>query len=171
MNVIDKYKLMSVCKIKEDVERNSFPYSIMMQHINGDFNISTFIRNGNAFGVKEIFYWGKKKWDRRGAVGAHNYKQLTHLSSEEEILKLKEKYRFIGIENNVVGCKPLKEYIPRENDLLIFGEESSGISENVLRLCDEIIYINQWGTVRSLNVGTSSGIIMNHVSTHFSEIK
>ena len=45
MNVIDQYKKWEVAKIKEDLERKSFPYSIMMQHINGDFNISTFIRN------------------------------------------------------------------------------------------------------------------------------
>ena len=90
MNVINQYKDWTTAKIKEDLNRKSFPYSIMMQHINGDFNISTFIRNGNAFGAKEIFYFGKKKWDRRGAVGCHNYKQLTHLKDNDQIESLKK---------------------------------------------------------------------------------
>lgn len=170
LNVIDKYKTMSNSKIKEDLDRHSFPYSIMMQHIKGDFNISTFIRNGNAFGVERIYYWGKKQWDRRGAVGSHNYKQLDHLSSKEEILSLKDKYRFVAIENNVnYPSESLDSFIPEKNDIYIFGEESSGIEDWLLNTCDKYVHINQWGSVRSLNVGTTSGIIMNHVTSFMSK--
>lgn len=170
MNVIDQYKELSVAKIKEDLNRKSFPYSIMMQHINGDFNISTFIRNGNAFGAKEIFYWGKKKWDRRGAVGSHNYKQLTHLKSFDDIKSLKEKYRFVAIDNNIEkDCKNIYDFKPQENDIYIFGEEGKGITSEVLDICDTFVFIEQFGSVRSLNVGTASGIIMNYVANSFKE--
>lgn len=169
MNVIDDYKTWEVSKIKEDLDRKSFPYDIMMQHINGDFNISTFIRNGNAFGAREIFYWGKKKWDRRGAVGSHNYKQLTHLSSFEDIQSLKKGRRFIAIDNNIErDSKKLNDFIPMENDIYVFGEESCGIQKEVLDICDEFVYIPQWGSVRSVNVGTASGIIMQYVSSKMS---
>lgn len=168
-NVIDDYKQWETVKIKEDLDRKSFPYAIMMQHIQGDFNISTFVRNGNAFGVKELFYYGKRKWDRRGAVGTHNYKQLTHLDSYEEIANLKSKYRLIAIENSVENPTKINDFIPQENDLFIFGEEMMGISDEVLKLCDMCVYIPQFGSVRSLNVGTASGIIMNHVSSYFSQ--
>ena len=169
MNVINLYKEWTVAKIKEDLERKSFPYDIMMQHINGDFNISTFIRNGNAFGAREIFYWGKKKWDRRGAVGSHNYKQLTHLSSFEDIQSLKKGRRFIAIDNNIErDSKKLNDFTPMENDIYVFGEESCGIQKEVLDICDEFVYIPQWGSVRSVNVGTASGIIMQYVSSKMS---
>lgn len=169
MNVINQYKEWTVAKIKEDLERKSFPYDIMMQHINGDFNISTFIRNGNAFGAREIFYWGKKKWDRRGAVGSHNYKQLTHLSSFEDIQSLKKGRRFIAIDNNIErDSKKLNDFTPMENDIYVFGEESCGIQKEVLDICDEFVYIPQWGSVRSVNVGTASGIIMQYVSSKMS---
>ena len=170
LNVIDQYKEMEKAKIKEDLQRKSFPYAIMMQHINGDFNISTFIRNGNAFGVERIFYWGKRQWDRRGAVGSHNYKQLDHLKSEGDIMSLKEHYRFVAIENNIsYSCKDLHTFQPQPNDLYIFGEESNGIENWVLDICDEYVYIPQFGSVRSLNVGTSSGIIMNYVTNYFKQ--
>lgn len=169
MNVINQYKEWTVAKIKEDLERKSFPYAVMMQHINGDFNISTFIRNGNAFGAREIFYWGKKKWDRRGAVGSHNYKQLTHLSSFEDIQSLKKGRRFIAIDNNIErDSKKLNDFTPMENDIYVFGEESCGIQKEVLDICDEFVYIPQWGSVRSVNVGTASGIIMQYVSSKMS---
>ena len=169
MNVINQYKEWTVAKIKEDLERKSFPYAVMMQHINGDFNISTFIRNGNAFGAREIFYWGKKKWDRRGAVGSHNYKQLTHLSSFEDIQSLKKGRRFIAIDNNIErDSKKLNDFTPMENDIYVFGEESCGIQKEVLDICDEFVYIPQWGSVRSVNVCTASGIIMQYVSSKMS---
>ena len=170
LNVIDQYKEMERAKIKEDLARKSFPYSIMMQHVNGDFNISTFIRNGNAFGVERIFYWGKRQWDRRGAVGSHNYKQLDHLKSEDNIHSLREQYRFVAVENNIsYPCKELNSFQPQENDLYIFGEESKGIEDWILNICDDYVYIPQFGSVRSLNVGTSSGIVMNYVSNIFSK--
>lgn len=172
MNVIDQYKKWEVAKIKEDLKRKAFPYSVMMQHINGDFNISTFIRNGNAFGVEEIFYFGKKKWDRRGAVGSHNYKQLTHLSDFEEISLLKQNRRLIAIDNNVNRkITNITDFVPNENDVFIFGEESSGITENVLNICDHFVTIPQYGSVRSLNVGTASGIVMNYVSGFFNDLR
>lgn len=170
MNVIDSYKEWEVAKIKEDLNRKAFPYSIMMQHVSGDFNISTFIRNGNAFGAKEIFYWGKRKWDRRGAVGSHNYKQLTHLKSFNDIQSLKSKYRFVAIDNNInKNIQDINSFVPKENDIYIFGEEGSGITDDVLDMCENFVYIPQWGSVRSLNVGTASGIIMNHISSFWSK--
>lgn len=167
-NVLDEYKDLSDAKIKEDLVRKSFPYAVMMQHVNGDFNISTFIRNGNAFGVERIFYYGQRKWDRRGAVGTHNYKQLDHLNTIDDIKSLRSKYRFVAIENGVDGAIPLQSFEPVEHDLYIFGEESQGITAEVLEMCDKFVYIPQYGSVRSLNVGTASGIIMNYISSVFS---
>lgn len=167
-NVIDKYKVMSKALIKEDVSRNTFPYSILMCHINGDFNISTFIRNGNAFGAREIFYYGKKKWDRRGSVGCHNYKQITHLSDIEQVISLSKDRRLIAIENNIPETIQLSSYKPQQNDICVFGEESNGIPQKILEACSEYVHIPQYGSVRSLNVGTASGIIMNHLTQQLS---
>jgi tRNA G18 (ribose-2'-O)-methylase SpoU len=43
---------------------------------------------------------------------------------------------------------------------MIFGQEQIGIPKEVLDMCDDVVYIRQFGTVRSLNVGTASGIVM-----------
>ena len=44
--------------------------------------------------------------------------------------------------------------------LLIFGEEGKGLTDEMLDLADDIVMIEQFGSVRSLNAGTSSGIAM-----------
>ena len=76
--------------IKREVEKNTFPYAVLMENCGSDFNLSTLVRNANAFGAKEVFYLkDKKRWDKRGAVGTYHYTNVQHLSSYDQIEELK----------------------------------------------------------------------------------
>lgn len=158
-NVIDKYKGWMEDLIKKDLSEKSFPYAVMMENWQGDFNIGTMIRNANAFSAKEVFYIGKRKWDRRGAVGTYKYLDLTHLSSIEELEEKKKEYTLIGIDN-VPGSVPIDSFDWPDNSLMIFGEEGTGLTSEVQKLCSSIVEIPMYGSVRSLNAGSSSAIIM-----------
>lgn len=161
MNVQSKYAEWSVDLIKEDVQRNTLPYACLMSHVEGDFNMSTAVRNANAFGCKELFYFGGKRWDKRGSVGTHHYSLVTHLKDMDAIKALKSQYRFVAIECNIErNCVSLFNYKVQPNTLFIFGEESKGLSDEMLDLCDDYVFIPMVGSVRSLNVGTASGILM-----------
>jgi len=127
----------------------------------GDFNIATMIRNANAFGAGEVFYVGKKKFDRRGTVGAHHYVNLNHLRSIDDVKKLKKKYHFVCLENNREGTVALSDYQWPKMPLMIFGEEGTGITDEMMALADTVVAIQQYGSIRSLNVGTCSGIVMH----------
>jgi tRNA G18 (ribose-2'-O)-methylase SpoU len=162
-NVVDKYKNWSTESIKKDLQRNANPFAVCMEHWSGDYNISTLIRNANAFNAEEVFYIGKKRWDRRGAVGTHNYTPLTYLKSYKDLASLKEKYTIIGIDNNLPKTKKLDQFDWKVLDkppLMIFGEEKTGLSKEALKICHLLLEIPQYGSVRSLNVGTSSGVLM-----------
>ncbi len=43
---------------------------------------------------------------------------------------------------------------------MIFGEEGEGVTPEMLELADHVVSIKQYGSVRSMNVGTTSGIAM-----------
>jgi len=162
-NVVDKYKGMPESEIKKDLEANCHPFAVMMEHWKGDFNISTMIRNANAFNAKEVFYIGKKKWDRRGSVGTHNYTTINYVDSYEAFLALRDIYTLIAIENNHSQTQELTNFnwnSLKKPPLMIFGEEGEGLTLPTLKLCEYVIEIPQYGSVRSLNVGTSSGIVM-----------
>jgi len=160
-NVIDKYKGWEIDLIREDLNKNKFPYAVAMQHIDGDFNFSTVVRNANAFGANEVFYiGGKKHWDTRGDVGTRHYSHVQFIRTPEEFVKLKERYVFVGMENNVPGCVSIKDFVWPKNSLIIIGEERSGIVPDILNICDHLVYINMVGSVRSLNAGCASAIAM-----------
>jgi len=169
-NVVDKYKSMTDEQIRQDLLKTKNPISVCMEHWQGDFNIGTLIRNANAFNVEKVFYLGKRKIDRRGAVGTHHYVDIVHLPGGVcELVDLKNQYTFIAIDNNIPNTHKLDEFswhALEKPPLVFFGEEGAGLSKDVLNLCDYRIEIQQFGSVRSLNVGTSSGLVLYELSRH-----
>ena len=71
-----------------------------------------------------------------------------------------ERYQIIGVDNTP-GSVSISSYQFPSNSLLVFGEESCGLSPTIKSLCQDIVHIDQFGSIRSLNVGVASGIIMH----------
>ena len=115
--------------------------------------------------------YGNKKYDRRGTVGTHHYTNFRHVKSidnlqsyiEETISKFEGKVKLLGIDN-VCEAKDINSFDFDSNVhyIMVFGQEQVGVPSDVLSMCDELLYIPQYGSVRSINVGTASGIIMNN---------
>ena len=158
-NVADQFKAMPDEEIKTVLKATGYPFAVAFEHWIGDFNMSTGIRNANAFNAKEVFYVGDKKWDRRGAVGVYNYTEIKWLPTIEEFAMLKERYVIVGLDN-ISGSVPLSTYHWPKNALMVFGEEGTGLTTGMQELCTNIVHIEMFGTVRSLNCGTASGIAM-----------
>jgi|TARA_R110000824_G_scaffold275916_1_gene464493 tRNA G18 (ribose-2'-O)-methylase SpoU len=174
-NVIDEYKSLTDEKIREELKRSVNPVAVCMEHWKGDFNISTLIRNANAFNVEKVYYLGKKRIDVRGAVGAHHYMDIDYLDDgHKRLVELKNKYTFIAVDNNVDKTHKLREFDwnkLQKPPLILFGEEGCGLTEEVLNLADYRIEIEQYGSVRSLNVGTASGIVLFECVQHLRNSK
>lgn len=163
-NIVDKYKYWNHDAIIADLDLSRNNFSVLCTNIIGDFNIGTVIRNANAFLASEVIIYGSRRYDRRGTVGTHLYTKFKHvrIGSEEEIKKLKKNgVTIIGVDN-IPRAKTIENYDWQLDShiILVFGEESCGISDEVKEMCDDFVYITQYGSVRSLNVGTASGIAM-----------
>lgn len=166
-NIQDRFRGWENDLIKLELLNNSMPYAVLMSQIHGDFNMGTMVRNANAFGMREAFYLSSgKHYDKRSTVGTHNYTYVNHLKTYEQVYELKKKYPiFIGVENNVpetVDLYSIKHW--PKNSLFIFGEEGTGLTKEMMDMCDLFVEIRMRGSVRSLNVGTSSGIVMHYLS-------
>lgn len=156
-NIIEPYWYWETEAIKADLDTKRHPFGVLVSHLYNDFNIGTVIRNANAFLAKKVYYYGNRQWDRRGAVGTHNYIHLEHL--KEGNLDEIEGYTWIGIDN-LPGAEPIDSFDWPDNALMCFGEEKVGLPEDILERCERLVYIRQFGSVRSLNVGCASSIAM-----------
>lgn len=160
-NVADQFKGSTVDEIKKSLQATANPFAVCFEHWIGDFNMGSGIRNANAFNAREVFYLGDKKWDRRSAVGVYNYTSVTWLSTIDEFLNLREKYTIIGVDNIPGKSVPLTNFKWPPNTLMVFGEEGVGLTPKMQELCSSIVEIEMYGSVRSLNCGVASGIVMH----------
>lgn len=168
MNVIDSLKHLSIPDIKRYCELQTIDAIVAMSNVEGDFNFSTIVRNANFFGFKRVIHIAsKKKWDRRGSVGTYHYTPIEHYSSEKEFIESNQDRTIVSIENNIpdysdktIDLFDLTRLV--YNPLFIFGSENSGLSNYILDNSDLILTLPNYGSVRSLNVGTTSGIVMGY---------
>jgi len=64
--------------------------------------------------------------------------------------------------DNIKNARRVDSYPwPKEKHVvMIFGQEQVGVPEELLTMAQDCVYIAQYGSVRSLNVGTASGVVM-----------
>lgn len=158
-NVIDEFKSKTVEEIRQTLRETCHPFAVLAENIIGDMNISTLMRNMNVFNLREMFYVGNKRYDRRGNVGVTNYSDIKWLSTLEEVKQLQDQYTLIAIDNTP-GSIDLSEFKFEPNMMFVFGEEGCGLTPTIQSLCKQTVKISQFGSVRSLNVGVASGIIL-----------
>lgn len=159
-SVIDYYKYWKDEAIKADLDTKRHNFSILISNKLKDFNASTVIRNANAFLAKEVIIYGRKKWDRRGAIGTHNYTNFKYVKTEEELSDAIGDELVIGVDN-INNAKRMETYNwPSVHFIVAFGQEDIGLPQELIDRCKDLVYISQYGSTRSLNVGCASAITM-----------
>lgn len=158
-NVIDHYQYWKHDAILADQDTRRSPLVVCAENIAYDFNVATLIRNCNAFLPSRIWMTGRKRYDRRGTCGMHLYEHLTHADTTAEVVAKYPNHRIVAIDN-LDGAQSIIEYEWQPDTVVIFGQESIGVSPAALELADDVVYIPQLGAVRSLNVGVASGIAL-----------
>lgn len=166
-NVADYLQWLSEEETQKYLEERRLNYGVLIMNLLYDNNAGNIVRSANAFGANEIILYGHRKFDRRASVGAEFYSRFKHLKFVEDLDPLFAEYDVVVAVENTSDAVPLKDFIWDKNKktLMIFGQESAGIPEDVLKKCHHVVAINQRGSVRSLNVAVSAGIVMNDYCT------
>ncbi len=66
----------------------------------------------------------------------------------------------IGIDN-LPGARLLERATLPRRCVLLFGQEGPGLSPAARQACEQVLYIAQFGSTRSINAGVASGIAMH----------
>lgn len=171
-NVVEKYKGMSKKQINSELDKDKSPMVNVFMNLAHDFNKSSGIRSSNAFRGREVIFVGKRKFDRRGAVGAHHYTTMKHAETFTEVYDyLKAQgYTIFAVDNTPqFNPKPIRDVKFPTKSAFVYGEESLGLPDDVIRMCKDdggLIYIRQHGSVRSLNVAQAASIVMHEYNEY-----
>lgn len=153
---------------------------MIVHNIRSTHNVGSIFRSCEGFGVKKIILSGyspypKIEGDRRlphiaqkltnqiekTALGATTLVPFAYLEDPKiAIEQLRaDGYRIVGLEqakNSVL----LNKYQPPQKLALVLGEEVEGISDDLMKLCDDIIEIPMQGQKESFNVSVAAGIAL-----------
>jgi tRNA G18 (ribose-2'-O)-methylase SpoU len=66
----------------------------------------------------------------------------------------------VGIDN-VPGSVPIEGYQLPPECVLLFGQESTGLTAEAQAACDVVLHITQYGSTRSINAGAAAAIAMH----------
>jgi len=160
-NVEDRYRYWRIDAIIADIDQRRHRLHIGIENFGHDFNIGSVVRTANAFAVAAVHIVGRRRWNRRGAMVTDRYQHLHHHHTVDELLSWAHRrgLQVIGIDK-VPGSEPIEGYDLPRDALLLFGQESSGLSPEARAGCEEILHITQYGSTRSINVGAAAAIAM-----------
>ena len=154
----------------------------VLENPNDSKNLATAIRNVNALGVEKLYVVDSRKlfpddWEQlrqrksllKPSVSAIKWTFVKVFSSTEECLDHLEKYRYTSIVTSP-HIKGQINVLLQDGDYtqkrlaVWFGNESRGISEIAIKRSEACVQIEMAGMIESLNLATSTGIILYEVT-------
>lgn len=147
---------------------------VILHNIRSAYNVGSVFRTADGAGVSTIFLSGytPAPKDRFGRENPEIKK--TSLGATEtvpfevvpDIQALLTRLKAEGVEIVAVEQTPTaidyKSYIPTQDCVFIFGNEVTGVEEDVLRESDVHIQLPMRGIKESLNVSVCAGIVLFH---------
>lgn len=160
-NVIDKFKGVDEATIIKQLDDENHGLIIAIENTERDFNMGSIVRSANAFGVRDIYVIGRRQWNKRGAMATDKYLRVNYFAELDDFVnEMKFQARKIIVIDNVKGSRPMSQANLPKNSVLVFGQEGPGVSEEMQRVADEILAIEQFGSARSINVGAAAAVAM-----------
>lgn len=154
--------------VEEFRRSEKIPVVVVLENIRSMHNVGSVFRSADAFLIEGIYLCGytaqppRKEIDKT-ALGATETVQWKYFTTTKEALEnLKQHdYKVFAIEQ-VDKSIPLNRYqeVASEKVALVFGNEVSGVEEDIIALCDGCIEIPQFGTKHSLNISVAAGIVL-----------
>ncbi len=144
----------------------------VLDNLRSVYNVGSIFRTANAVGIEKIILTGTtptpvdKKGERRKdfakvALGAEETVSWEYQEETVETLKILRQNDFyvIAFEQDEKSMDYKEVSVEgKENIAFVIGPEVTGITEEVLALCDVIAEIPMLGTKESLNVTIAFGI-------------
>lgn len=144
---------------------------IILDNVLDTYNIGAIFRLADAVAAKEVIICGQSETppNHRIKKASINTTEVVEWSYYETALQAAQNLKFkiknlklIAIEQDARSV-PYDKYDYTVPIALVVGHESSGISKEVLDICDGIVEMPMFGVNISLNVMVSLGIVLYKV--------
>jgi len=144
----------------------------ILDNILDTYNVGGIFRLADALGVKKVFLCGETETPpnsriKKASINTTEWVAWSYASTAVEAIhelkshpfgKLRTKVKIVAVEQDEKSV-PYTEIDYKLPIAFVVGNETTGISKEVLGLCDYAAEIPMWGINTSLNVILSLGIV------------
>ena len=140
--------------------------TIVLENVFDPHNISAVMRTCDAVGVQEVYVLNTKiprhkKWGAKSSSSAARWLTIHQYDSAEECFaELRKKYSKILTTHLSTDAVNLYAINFTQPLALVFGNEHSGVSEEIRKMADGNCIIPQMGIIRSLNISVACAVTL-----------
>jgi len=155
-----KEKLLNVLSKRQN------DITVVLENVFDPHNISAVMRTCDAVGVQDIYILNTKiprhkKWGTRSSSSAAKWLTVHQFEQADECFKsLRQRYSTILTTHLSTDAVGLYELDLTKSVALVFGNEHSGVSEEIRALADGNFIIPQVGIIRSLNISVACAVTL-----------
>jgi tRNA (guanosine-2'-O-)-methyltransferase len=170
-------------KIESVLSKRQNDLTVVLENVGDPHNISAVMRSCDAIGIQEIYVLNTKmprhkKWGARSSSSAAKWLTVHQFENAEECFaELRKKYSTILTTHLATDAVSLYQLDLTKPTALVFGNEHSGVSEEIIKLADGNFIIPQVGIIRSLNISVACAVSLyeafrqKHNSGHYEKQK
>jgi tRNA (guanosine-2'-O-)-methyltransferase len=140
--------------------------TVVLENVFDPHNISAVMRTCDAVGVQDIYILNTKiprhkKWGVKSSSSAAKWLTIHQFDNAEECFSsLRKCYSTILTTHLSSDALSLHSIDLTKNIALVFGNEHSGVSEEIRALADANFVIPQVGMIRSLNISVACAVTL-----------
>ena len=153
-------------KFKRVIAKRQTDLTVVFENVNDPHNISAVLRTCDSVGVKEVFIVQTverpySKLGKKSSSSASKWIDIHWFFSVEEcMIEVRKKYKNIFGTKLTEESKSLYELDLTESTALVFGNEHSGISDELAASCNGNFLIPQVGMIESLNISVACAVTL-----------
>lgn len=140
--------------------------TVLLENVTDPHNISAVMRTCDAVGVQDIYILNTvtpahKKWSKKSSSSAAKWLTIHQYTDTKECIGcLRDKYDHIIATRLVEGAVSLYDTDLTKPTVLVFGNEHSGVSDEISPFTDGFMVIPQTGMIRSLNISVACAVTL-----------
>ena len=153
-------------KLQSVLSKRQNDITIVLENVFDPHNISAVMRTCDAVGVQELYVLNTKiprhkKWGAKSSSSAAKWLTVYQFENAEECFsELRKKYSKILTTHLSTDAVNLYEIDLTQRVALVFGNEHSGVSEEIRSMADGNFIIPQSGIIRSLNISVACAVTL-----------
>ncbi|HMT74972.1 MAG TPA: RNA methyltransferase [Chitinophagaceae bacterium] len=153
-------------KLTAVLEKRQPDLTVVLENVFDPHNISAVMRTCDAVGIQEVYILTTKiprhkKWGARSSSSAAKWLTVHQFDNAEECFALlRKKYTKILTTHLSSDAVNLYDVNMTEPIALVFGNEHSGVSDEIRALADGNFIIPQAGIIQSLNISVACAVTL-----------